>query len=345
MKNNKIIITAFMVIVATTVAFVSCKKENQETLQSNSQPVKTFTVPQVDDMNAYFKDFRQKMEKSQNGKDTEYLGLDEAAWHLAGLANLSFCRINVDYDDFQYNTIDMQVNVANGVIQMNELRNAYEQMCKGIQQFKKGFNRFNQNLYYINVSISADGNTKIALKTSYTLNSKYLTWYFPDMFTAYDACDEHFSADSIYLWDGLAKTELHRILNLYEHHENPATSGPGGIIGLCYVPTRNHSFNYTNTYDPYGSGYYYVNESRVFAKQGTQSSLSYEFEFLEMCYCLDSYLGLGYDYIDDNLYVNERPVNWTVTSHTIHPVSYIHYHNLYVEYGVVTTAEPPAPND
>lgn len=345
MKKSNFIIATLLVAVAASVAFVSCKKESQDTLLNNNQPVKSFTVPQVDDMNAYFKDFKQKMQESQNSKDVEYLSLEEAAWHLSGLANLGFCRINVDYDDFQYDTIDMQVNITNGVIQMNDLRVAYEQMCRGIQQFKKGFNRFNQNLYYITVSIGADGNTKIALKTSYTLNSKFLTWYFPDMFTAVEECEEHFSEDSTYLWDGLAQTELQRILNLYEHHENPGIIGAGGIIPVCYVPTRNHSFNYTNTYEPYEPGYYYVNESRVFAKRNNQPSLNYAFEFLELCYCLDSYLGLAYDYIDDNLYTNERPVNWTVTSHTIHPNSYFHYHNLYVEFGELTTAEPPAPFD
>lgn len=57
MKNNKIIFAALMVVVATAVAFVSCKKENQDAMLNTTQPVKTFTVPQIDDMNAYLKEF------------------------------------------------------------------------------------------------------------------------------------------------------------------------------------------------------------------------------------------------------------------------------------------------
>lgn len=340
MKIRRIIIATLLVAVAATVAFVSCKKENQEALQSNSQPVKTFTVPQIDDMNSYFKDFRQKMEKSQNGKDTEYLGLDEAAWHLSSLANIDFCRINVDYDDFLFDTIEMQVNVTNGIMPMTDLCMAYEQMCTEIQQFKKSFNRPEQNMYFIKVSISTEGIARIAMMTSYTANAKDLynhQWYFSDVFEAVIACDEYFSSDSTYYWNTTAARELQRVLNLFEHHDN---TWSGELPVVCYIPTRDHTFNYTNTHDPYGSEDYYINDSRVFAKKFLQPDPDHVLEGLEMCYCLDSYLGLGYDYISDHLYVHEFPVNWTVTpfSFSQYPFYYI-YHNLHVEYGRTLTMD------
>ena len=106
MKKRNLIITTLLVVVAATVAFVSCKKENQDALLNNTESVMTFTVPQIDDMNAYLKGFKQRMRAT---KDGETLTLDEAAWHLSCLANFDFCRINVEYDDFQFDTIDMQV--------------------------------------------------------------------------------------------------------------------------------------------------------------------------------------------------------------------------------------------
>lgn len=66
--------------------------------------------------------------------------------------------------------------------------------------------------------------------------------------------------------------------------------------------------------------------------------------FDEMCYCLDSYLGLGYDYIDDNLYFNERPVCWTVDTIVAPPDInrwYTYGHQLYVEYGCPTNGIGP----
>lgn len=338
MKKRNLIIATLFVVVATAVAFVSCKKESQDALSNNTQSVKPFTAPQIDDMNAYFKDFRQKMQESQNTKDAEYLGREEAAWHLSSLANIDFCRVNVKYDDFQFDTIEMQVNITNGVMLMSDLCMAYEQMCTEIQQFKKGFNHLDQNLYFIKVSIGAEGNAKIALMTSYIVNSKSIydhLWYFDDVFEALDACYEYYSNDSTYVWNNLGAKELKRVLNLYDHHEN--IFGLDGSVTMCFVPTRNHTFNYTNTYDPYEMEFDYLNHSRVFAKRYAQlpsPGFIYIFDVWEMCYLLDSYLGLGYDYINDNLYAHEFPVNWKVTPIEFHNNFYhLFYHDLYVEYG------------
>lgn len=53
-KKRNLIIATLLVVVAALVAFVSCKKESQDTLLNNNQPVKAFTVPQVDDMNSFY---------------------------------------------------------------------------------------------------------------------------------------------------------------------------------------------------------------------------------------------------------------------------------------------------
>ena len=345
MKSNKIIIAALMVVVATAVAFVSCKKENQDAMLNTSQPVKAFTVPQIDDMNAYLKEFKQRM---QTSKSDEVFSLKEAAWHLSCLANTEFCRINVKYDDFQFDTVVMQVNVSNGVMLMNDICVAYEQMCAEIQQFKKGFDQPEQNLFFIKVSINADGNAKIALMTSYCVYSKDLynhTWYFQDVFEALDVCNEYYSPDSVYTWNGLGATELERVLNLFEHHEN-GPSSPGGHSVMCYIPTRNADFDYTNTYDPYDETFYYINGSRVFAVRKYEPIQYYNFTVWEICYLLDSYLGLGYDYIADHLYVHEFPVNWTIRCFNPHTsIKWEIYHQLHVEYGRAITVDPPTPND
>lgn len=341
MKNKRFIIATLLVVVATTVAIVSCKKEDQEASQSVSRPAKTFTVPQIDDMNAYLKDFRQRMEESQNDKEAEYLSLEEAAWHLACLANVDFCNVNVKYDDFLFDTIEMQVNTTNGVVLLSDLNMAYEQMRDAIQQYKKEFSRCNQNMYYVNVSIDASGVARIALMTSFMNDSKDVhVWYFADAYVAAVACDSLFSSDSLYNWDGLAASELERIINIFEHQENDTL--PEGTLIICYVPTRDHTFDYTNTYDPYGNDYYYLNSSRVFAKKHTQSSLNYALSIFEMCYCLDSYLGLGCDYPNDHLYTDEHPVCWKVKCRNVHLTHmwYYSYHQLHVDFGQLITPNP-----
>ena len=340
-RNLTLAILAMVVATLVSVAIVSCKKEDTVAPTGQHAAKAAFTPPQVDDMNAYLKDFKQRMQSAAKGDD-EALSLDEAAWHLACLANVDFCKINVEYNDVQFDTVEMQVNASDGAIAMSDLNTAYEQMRNEIQQFKKGFNHCDQNLYFINVFINGSGDARIALMTSFTLGSKGWEthpWYYSDPFELADVCDMYFSEDSVYYWNGLASSELQRILNLYEHHEN----GSGIDGAVCYIPTRSHTFDYTNTYDPYISGYNYINESRVFAKKYTQPYL-YIFHIYEMCYCLDSYLALGYDYINDNLYSHEHPVCWTVTpvTNTPNPYRYYYYHQLHVEYGNSITIPTPA---
>ena len=328
---------------ATTlsVAMVSCKKETPEAMQQACNETQTVFSPEnITDMNAYLKGFKKQMQES---KGDETMGLEEAAWHLSCLANIDFCRINVEHDDFLFDTIEMQVNITDGVMLMRDFCKAYEQMSTEIQQFKKGFNHLDQNMYFVKVSIGAEGNAKIAIMTSYIVNSKSLynhQWYYSDIYEAIEACDEYYSEDSTYVWNGLGATELQRVLNIYEHHENGI--GPGGLLVICFIPSRDHTFDYTNTYDPYEVEFDYLNSSRVFAKKYFGHVPSYTFEVWELCYLLDSYLGLGYDFMNDHLYSYEFPVNWTVTPQTYsntYPYYKIIYHNLHVEYGRLTIVD------
>lgn len=343
MKTGKTLFTVIiMAILATTVAVVSCKKDGANASNQKGYTMQqALDIRQMEDPRSYMIDFKKKLTES---KDNEAFNLEDAAWHLACLANLDFCNVNVECDDFQFDTVEMQVNVTDGIILMGDLSTAYEQMCTEIQQFRKGFNHYDQNLYYINVSIGDDGNAKIALMTSFTTASKDLhTWYFSDIFTALDVCYEYYSDDSTYVWDSLAATELQRVLNLFEHHEYEIPL-PGGLTQIVYFPSRNHTFDYNNTVDPYGSIFY--NNSRVFALRGSYDYLNnYVLDVLTMCICLDSYLGLGYEYISQ--YDYEHPMCWKVI-----PKSIYHgqggktiYHQLQIDYGRLITANPPDPND
>ena len=333
MKNNRLsfAIIAMAIAAIVSAAVVSCKKETENALNQRANITQqSFDLRKVEDLQAYLKDFRKRMTEA---KDNEALSLDDAAWHLACLANCDFCRINVEYDNVKFDTVQMNVNVTDGAVLMGDLNAAYGLMCNEIRQFQQGFSLNNQNLYFVNMSINASGNARIALMTTYTDAAKDLEdhlWYFPDTFGYIDSvCYVHFSENSHapYLWNGFGMTELERILNLFEHH-------PTGFVPHCYIPTRTFTFEYPNWTDSYGSPF--VANSRVFAHEGYYYS-DYDLEEEEMCYCLDSYLGLGYDYIDNNYYVRyERPICWLVNDTTIlEPYNkwHTHLHKLTVQYG------------
>ena len=344
MKKHYLFLATLFVAAAVSVAVVSCKKETPNTTMNNkTESTPTFNPREIKDMKAYLKDFKQKME-SATKDDDEILLLEDAAWHLASLANCDFCKINVEYDDVQFDTIEMKVDITDGTIQLSSLSSIYVQLCTEIDQFKKSFTHSNQNLYFLNVFINGDGNIKIALMTTFSSTSKGLDehlWYFPDIFYIDSVCEHHFNSNMQYNWDGCAKTELQRILNLFEHHV---------ISDMVsnFIPTRNHTFNYDDydCEDPYGSPF--ILNSRLFAAYGTLGSNFY-LTPEEMCYCLDSYLGLGYDYIVNNyLYDNEHPVSWTVNAASHQPDNFkwrVFYHTLTVQYGELITGFNPKPSD
>lgn len=328
-KSNSILAMVAMAILVTTVAIVSCKKETDNALnQRRNNTQRTVDISQIDDMTAYFKDFRRKMTGSRGD---EAMNIEDAAWHLASLANIDYCRVNVEYNEVEFDTIEMQVNVMDGIMLISDINLAYNQMCAEIQQFKKDFNHYDQNLYFINVFINGNGIAKIALMTSYTSLSRDLDdhhWYFPETFyfSMDSVCDLYFNNSTQYSWDSIARDQLNRILNFYEHHTNTPDV-------ISYIPTRNHTFEYPNYPDSYGSPF--LDNSRVFAGDVCVGG-TFILTLNEMCYCLDSYLGLGYDYIDDNLYENEHPVSWVITPAYTHFSNHkwpTRYHKLAVQYG------------
>lgn len=323
-RFNSIIAIFALAIVAIAVAFVSCKKDNENALSQKSYTIQqTSNVRQIEDLSSYLKDFKKKLTES---KADEAYNLDDAAWHLASLANYDFCRINVEYNNVQFDTIEMQINVTDGVVLLSDLNLAYEQICTEIQRFKKEFTHNNQNLYFANVFINGNGDTRLALTTTFvtpTKDTRDHLWYFEDSYIYDTVCYFYFDGLTQYPWNGYGETELQRILNLYEHYDNTQYI-------MCFIPTRNYSFCYPDWPD------HYTGDSRVFAMDasiGATINLPQE----TMCYCLDSYLGLGYDYIEDNpLYDDEHPVNWIITDTIIqfqnhkHPT---HMHVLTVQYG------------
>ena len=218
MKTRNYFIAASIMVAAIALAIVSCKKETANTLNQKANETQAFDFRQINDMNAYLANFKAKMFES---KSDEAYSLNDAAWHLASLANRDFCNASIKYDNVQFDTVKMNVTITDGTVLLTDLGAAYEQMCTIIRQFKSGFTHDNQILYFINMFINVDGNARIALMTTYATPAKDLDdhhWYFPDIFGYVDSvCLYHFDSNSQYAWDGYGKTELQARYLLHQH--------------------------------------------------------------------------------------------------------------------------------
>lgn len=325
MKKTNLLI-ATLLVVAATVATVSCKKQTPEVMLSDSRPAKTFTVPQVDDMNAYLKDFKQRMQTSKGAEENT---VAEAEWHLSSLANYDFANANVEYADIRFDTLYTHLSITKGMINMSDLNTAYSALSSAISDHMRDISLVNANIRFVDVAISGTGDVTAVLTITFDWGH---TWYFEDVFDANMNCSLYFSNYSTYYSSGLGRIELQRVLNLIESHLTPVWSPR-----IYYTQSREVVFNYNENIDPYGSPFFL--NSRLCA---SSTFLDPDISF-EMCYLLDSYLGLGYD----NILPTEVIGKWLVDYNTGYNYAYtphqIGYHTLTVKYAIPHTIEPDEP--
>ena len=278
------------------------------------------------------------MESATKGDD-EVLSLEEAAWHLSSVANYDFGHVNVEFDDIRFDTLYAQITVTDGGVLLSSLGLAYEKIHTDIEKFCQSLNLIEKYVRFIDVAVSGNGHAVISLVTTFKKDSKGwydYHWYYPNEYNLYgyadSICDAYFSDDSIYVWNDLGKRELVRWLNYTESHELFAHN-----VTVYYTKTREYIFEFPYSSDPYGSPS--AMNSRLFGG-------GYEILKEEMCYYLDSYLGLGYKYLIDNpnnLLEGECPAIWSISCGTgVFPPNhlYINYHNLSVTYCCMHVIEP-----
>ena len=277
-KINRFFVIVLLAVVATLVAVVSCKKETPNTLlNSGAQQEKAFVVPEVDDMNAYLKDFKQRMQSSTRGDD-ETLSLEEAAWHLSSVANYDFGHANVEYDDVRFDTLYSTVTITNGSILLDDLADAYENISVLIDNFYQNLELENKHFRFIGCEISEQGEMTIAIITTFTNGAKW--HYFSDS----TFCDTYFSDYVDYIADYNATSALQSVFNLILGHED----SPSGRI--YYVKSRDKGFyfkHWLEDEDNYCPNIYHY---RLFCTKGYFYNNIPKYD---MCYYADSYIDLG----------------------------------------------------
>ncbi|MBQ6772368.1 MAG: hypothetical protein IJP44_15500 [Bacteroidales bacterium] len=301
------IFSIFLMVVAITVAVVSCKKENHDAfLNNNAQPAKAFTPPQVDDMNAYLKEFKQRMQTATRGED-EMLSLEEAAWHLSSVANYDFANANVEFTDLRYDTLRYHIDVANGEVSLTDLNALYSNVAYDIDEFYHSLNLDGKHFRFIGADISESGEVTISLITTYVTRDHW--WYFQDSWEAGVMCDSLFSDNITYVWNGNGLRTLQQALNLLEGKLYAMPECPPQRV--FYVYSMDVEFNYNEYIDQYGSDF--IGNSRIYAWPADTHATP-TISASNMCYCLDSYLGLPFEYVGThhNL-ANQRPVNWKLS--------------------------------
>lgn len=324
MKKQTLILAAILLVAVTS--FVSCQKEETSAVSNLNKSHKSFyQPPKVDDMNAYLRDFKLKMQTRGND-DT--MDIEEAAWHLSSVANYDFGDVVGDFSKFHYDTLYYNINIENDKVAVSDLNTLYTGAFNDINLCFQNLDLDNKHIRFIDAEITENGSVIMSILVSYDWIDHQ--WYFPDPITLDSVYSLYFDDNTAYTVTGTFPTTLKYALNdLTSHHPNLLPSQ-----SIYYIRVREQTFLYTNYTDPYDSPFY--GDSRIYARQVPGTYVSSD----DGHYCLDSYIGLAVD----NLYYDEVIIDWVeiAVEHTFGG-SPITYQKPKVRYGIPVIATPVTP--
>lgn len=282
MKKNVILAIAAMAIMAIAMAFVSCKKDETKNKLVQTNQSETFNTLQIEDMNAYLKDFKQRMLTSNKG-ESETMNLEDAAWHLSSLANYDFGHTNVELDDIRFDTLYSYIMVKDGAVELSDMAIAYEDISNAIDKLFHGLYLENKHFRFIDIEISDQGEVTISTITTFSNPGKW--HYFDDD----SFCDLYFPDNTSYPANGSAVTTLTTLFNLILGH----STEPDSTGRVYFVKTADYDFHYNDWPEDIDEYCPNTEHSRLYCSGNVYN---WPIPKDHMCYYLDSYLGLAHDY-------------------------------------------------
>lgn len=128
MKTRRILMGAL--VFATMVAFiaVACNKERTVALNENDAAL----VSKEDDMNAYLKQFKERMQSASRGDET--LSMEDARWHLEAVLNYTFGDAGYRTTDIQHDTLCYKLPTEGGKVSLAHLNEAFNSLSVGVEK-------------------------------------------------------------------------------------------------------------------------------------------------------------------------------------------------------------------
>lgn len=113
-RFNSIIAIIGLAIVATAVAFVSCKKEKQEEKTNDA-----LSVSQLSEMDKAMIAFGERLKSPESAN--EYMPLEEAINTLSNYENFLLCDASYNAPDMIQETFEVELPVSNGMVRLGDL--------------------------------------------------------------------------------------------------------------------------------------------------------------------------------------------------------------------------------
>ena len=148
MKKRKLFIATLLVVAATSIALVSCKKEKQDQMLNNKEQV----FPSANNKDEYLIAFKKKLLSAEKGVET--LTLEQAERDLGNLLNFDFGDANYATDEFRYDTINLKLNLSNGQVDLAQLAFTYNTAVSSILDIYQTIDLPEKSVYAISCSFN-----------------------------------------------------------------------------------------------------------------------------------------------------------------------------------------------
>lgn len=128
MKTSRILMGA-LALVMVAVAIIACTKEKE----MSSETVENIEmVSREDDMNAYLKQFKERMQSASRGDET--LSMEDARWHLEAVLNYTYGDAGLPFSDIQCDTFYYKLPAQNEEITFAQLNQAFIEFSESVEE-------------------------------------------------------------------------------------------------------------------------------------------------------------------------------------------------------------------
>ncbi len=128
MKRFRIVMGA-LAIVIVAVVIIACKKEKS----MSSEAVENIEmISKEDDMNAYLKQFKERMQSASRGDET--LSIEDARWHLEAVLNYTYGDAGHPFSDIQCDTFYYKLPAQNEGITFAQLNQAFIEFSESVEE-------------------------------------------------------------------------------------------------------------------------------------------------------------------------------------------------------------------
>lgn len=129
MKKARIVMGAMALTIAAAMIIACTKEKENRVAQDNGELT---TVSKEDDMSAYLKHFKEKMQSAEKGNET--LSLEDARWHLEAVLNYSYGDAGHLTSDIQCDTFQSKLPTDEGFVTLSDLGQVFNLISQKVEQ-------------------------------------------------------------------------------------------------------------------------------------------------------------------------------------------------------------------